>query len=169
MCKQEKRWELSLFWPKFIESFLNRKVIPLTKCWNLVTLGNPRNIYPICRIWIKTTPGACITKSFLQKAWLWLALLRGAGGWVPGHCYSVPYMKIPANNQVFFIKNVVAVAAYRSCRLWRWVKMSWIHDVLCDHHWTQCRHALSNTGHVAQVRVLEDSRRPPKSRWQDVR
>ena len=39
-------------------------------------------------------------------------------------------MKIPANNQVFFIKNVVAVAAYRSCRLWRWVKMSWIHDVL---------------------------------------
>ena len=36
----------------------------------------------------------------------------GAGGWVPGHCYSVPYMKIPANNQVFFIKNVVAVAAY---------------------------------------------------------
>ena len=72
-------------------------------------------------------------------------------------------MKIPANNQVFFIKNVVAVAAYRSCRLWRWVKMSWIHDVLCDHHWTQCRHALSNTGHVAQVRVLENSRRPPKS------
>ena len=63
-----------------------------------------------------------------------------------------------ANNQVFFIKNVVAVAAYRSCRLWRWVKMSWIHDVLCDHHWTQCRHALSNTGHVMQVRVLEDPR-----------
>ena len=95
--------------------------------------------------------------------------LRGAGGWVPGHCYSVPYMKIPANNQVFFIKNVVAVAAYRSCRLWRWVKMPWIHDVLCDHHWTQCWHALSNTGHVTQVRVLEDPRWPPKSRWQDVR
>ena len=32
----------------------------------------------------------------------------GAGGWVPGHCYSVPYMKIPAKNQVIFIKNVVA-------------------------------------------------------------
>ena len=59
-------------------------------------------------------------------------------------------MKIPANNQVFFIKNVVAVAAYRSCRLWRWVKMSWIHYVLYNHHWTQCRHALSNTSHVAQ-------------------
>ena len=39
-------------------------------------------------------------------------------------------MKIPANNQVFFIKIVVAVAAYRSCRLWRWVKMPWIHYVL---------------------------------------
>ena len=72
-------------------------------------------------------------------------------------------MKIPANNQVFFIKNVVAVAAYRSCRLWRWVKMSWIHDVLCDHHWTQCLHALSNTGHVAQVRVLENSRKLQKT------
>ena len=68
-----------------------------------------------------------------------------AGGWVPGHCYSVPYMKIPVNNQVIFIKNVVAVDAYRSCRLWRWVKMPWIHYVLCHHHWTQCRHALSNT------------------------
>ena len=43
---------------------------------------------------------------------------------VPGHCYSVPCMKIPANNKVIFIKNVVAVAAYRSCRLWRWEKMS---------------------------------------------
>ena len=42
------------------------------------------------------------------------------------------------------------MAAYRSCRLWRWVKMSWIHDVLYNHHWTQCRHALSNTSHVAQ-------------------
>ena len=61
-------------------------------------------------------------------------------------------MKIPASNQVFFIKNVVAVAAYRSCRLWRWVKMPWIHYVLCNHHWTQCRHALSNTSHVAQIR-----------------
>ena len=71
-------------------------------------------------------------------------------------------MKIPANNQVFFIKNVVAVAAYRSCRLWRWVKMPWIHDVFCDHHWTQCWHALSNTSHVTQVRVLEDPRWPPK-------
>ena len=46
--------------------------------------------------------------------------LSGAGGWVPGHCYSVPYMKIPANTQVIFIKNVVAVAAYRSCRCRRW-------------------------------------------------
>ena len=96
-------------------------------------------------------------------------LLSGAGGWVPGHCYSVPYMKIPANNQVIFIKNVVAVAAYRSCRLWRWVKMPWIHYVLCNHHWTQCRHALSNTSHVAQIRILEDPRRPPKRRWYDVR
>ena len=78
-------------------------------------------------------------------------------------------MKIPANNQVIFIKNVVAVAAYRSCRLWRWVKMPWIHYVLCNHHWTQCRHALSNTSHVAQVRILEDPRWPPKRRWQDVR
>ena len=93
----------------------------------------------------------------------------GAGGWVPDHCYSVPYMKIPANNQVIFIKNVVAVAAYRSCRLWRWVKMPWIHDVLCDHHWTQCRHAISYTRHVASVRILEDPRWPPKCRWQDVR
>ena len=72
----------------------------------------------------------------------------GAGGWVPGHCYSVPYMKIPAENQVIFIKDVVAVAAYRSCRLSRRVKMSWIHYLLCDHHWTQCRHAISDTGHV---------------------
>ena len=54
-------------------------------------------------------------------------------------------MKIPANNQVIFIKNIVAVAANRSCRLWRRVKMSWIH-YLCDHHWTQCRHAISDTG-----------------------
>ena len=66
-----------------------------------------------------------------------------------GHCYSVPYMKIPANNQVIFIKNVVTVAAYRSCRLWRRMKMSWIHYLLCDHHWIQCRHAISDTGHVA--------------------
>ena len=85
----------------------------------------------------------------------------GQVGWVPGHCYSVPYMKIPANNQVIFIKNVVAVAAYRSCRLLRWVKMPWIHYVLCNHHWTQCRHALSNTSHVAHVRILEDPRWDP--------
>ena len=78
-------------------------------------------------------------------------------------------MKIPAKNQVIFIKNVVAVAAYRSCRLWRWVKMPWIHYVLCNHHWTQCRHALSNTSHVAQIQILEHPRRPPKRRWQDVR
>ena len=52
-------------------------------------------------------------------------------------------MKIPAKNQVIFIKNVVAVAAYRSCRLWKRVKMSWIHYLLCDHHWTQCRQAIS--------------------------
>ena len=76
-------------------------------------------------------------------------------------------MKIPANNQVIFIKNVIAVAAYRSCRLWRWVKMSWIH-VLYNHHWTQCQHALSNTSHVAQKRILEHPGRPPKCRWQDV-
>ena len=78
-------------------------------------------------------------------------------------------MKIPANNQVIFIKNIIAVAAYRSCRLWRWVKMSWIHYVLYNHHWTQCQHALSNTSHVAQIRILEHPRRPPKRRWQDVR
>ena len=71
--------------------------------------------------------------------------------------------------QVIFIKNIVAVAAYRSCRLWRWVKMPWIHYVLCNHHWTQCRHALSDTSHVPQVRILEDPRWPPKCRWQDVR
>ena len=35
-------------------------------------------------------------------------------------------------NQVIFIKNVVAVAAYRSCRLWRSVKMPWIGlDCIC--------------------------------------
>ena len=97
------------------------------------------------------------------------AISSHRGRWVPGHCYSVPYMKIPANNQVFFIKNVVAVAAYRSCRLWRWVKIPWIHYMLCNHHWTQCRHALSNTSHVAQIRILEHPRRPPKRRCQDVR
>ena len=78
-------------------------------------------------------------------------------------------MKIPVNNQVIFIKNVIAVAAYRSCRLWRWVKMPWIHYVMCNHHWTQCRHALSNTSHVAQIRILENPWRPPKRRCQDDR
>ena len=47
--------------------------------------------------------------------------------------------------------------------------MSWIHYLLCDHHWTQCRHAISNTGHVTQIRILEDPRWPPKRCWQDVR
>ena len=61
------------------------------------------------------------------------------------------------------------MAAYRSCRLWRRVKMSWIHYLLCDHHWTQCRHAISDTGHVTQIRILEDPRWPPKRCWQDVR
>ena len=59
--------------------------------------------------------------------------------------------------------------AYRSCRLWRWVKMSWIHYVLCDHHWTQCWHALRYTGYVAKIWILENPRRPPKRCWQDVR
>ena len=39
----------------------------------------------------------------------------------------------------------------------------------CDHHWTQCRHAISDTGHVTQIRILEDPRWPPKRCWQDVR
>ena len=43
----------------------------------------------------------------------------GTVGGVPGHCYSMPCMKIPAINQVIIIKHVVAVATYRLCRLWR--------------------------------------------------
>ena len=63
-------------------------------------------------------------------------------------------MKIPANNQVIFIKNVVAVAAYKSCRLWRWVKMPWIHYVVqppldpvltCHQRYKPCR-AGTNSG-----------------------
>ena len=27
--------------------------------------------------------------------------------------------------------------------------MSWIHNLLCDHHWTQSRHAISNTTQLA--------------------
>ena len=92
-----------------------------------------------------------------------------SAGQVGGFLAPVPYMKIPVNNQVICIKNVVAVAAYRSCRLWSWVKMPWIHYVLCNHHWTQCRHALSNTSHVTQIQILEHPRRPPKRRCQDVR
>ena len=85
--------------------------------------------------WRRTTSSGSRTSSPSSIAYTVFAerpLLSGTGGWVPGHCYSVPYMKIPANNQVMFIKNVVAVAAYRSCRLWRRVKMSWIHYLLCD-------------------------------------
>ena len=103
-------------------------------------------------------PAQSTTSAYRSLDFAERPLLSGAGGWVPGHCYSIPYMKIPPNNQVIFIKNVVAVAAYRSCRLWRWVKMSWIHYVLCNHHWTQCRHAISDTSHVAQVQILEDPR-----------
>ena len=73
----------------------------------------------------------------------------GDGGRIPGHCNSMPYMKILANNQVIFIKHAVAVAAYRFCRLWRWEKMSWIHDLLSDHYRTQCWHPISNAGHIA--------------------
>ena len=58
-------------------------------------------------------------------------------------------MKIPVNNQVIFIKNVVAVAAYCSCRLWRWVKMPWIHYMLCDHHWTTAGPSLAGPSTVA--------------------
>ena len=43
----------------------------------------------------------------------------GTVGEFPGHCYSMPCMKIPAINQVIIIKHVVAVATYRLCRLWR--------------------------------------------------
>ena len=66
-------------------------------------------------------------------------------------------MKIPAIKQVIFINHVVAVAAYRSCRLWRWEKMSWNHKVLCDHYRTQCWHPISDAGHVVQIWILEDS------------
>ena len=78
-------------------------------------------------------------------------------------------MKIPAQNQVIFIKNIVAVAAYRSCRLLRWERMSWIQDLLCDHHWTKRGHSISDTSHVSQIGILEDSWRPPKRSWQNVR
>ena len=91
------------------------------------------------------------------------------GGWVPGHCYSMPCMKIPAINQVIIIKHVVAVATYRLCRLWRWVKMSWIHYLLSDHDMTQCWHPISNAGHIAQIRILKDPWRPPIRHWQNVR
>ena len=68
-----------------------------------------------------------------------------------------------------FIKHAVAVAAYRSCRLWRWEKMSWIHDMLCDHYGTQCWHPIINAGHIAQIWILEDSWQPPISCRQNVR
>ena len=96
-------------------------------------------------------------------------LLSGEGGWVPSHCYSVPYMKIPANNQVIFIKHSVAMAAYRSCRLWRRVKRSWCKCMLSNHDRTQCSHAIRYAAHISKTWLLEYPRWPPEHSWQDVR
>ena len=110
-------------------------------------ISNNEIVSPFCSASSRTSTEHHIHLSFTRFS---LSDLFSAvkGGWVPGLCYYVAYMKIPANNQVIFIKNVVAMAAYRSCRLWRRVKMSLIHYLLCDHHWTLCRHAISDTGHV---------------------
>ena len=80
-----------------------------------------------------------------------------------------PYMKMPAINQVIFIKHVLALAAYRSCRIWRWEKMSWIHYLLSDHYRTQCRRPISNAGHSVQIEILGDTWQPPICHWQNVR
>ena len=73
--------------------------------------------------------------------------MRQAGGFLatatPFHTWR--YQLI---TRYIFIKNVIAVAAYRSCGLRRWEKMSWIYD-LCNHHWTQSWHPISDTGHVS--------------------
>ena len=59
-----------------------------------------------------------------------LLFLGGDGGRVPGHWYSMPYMKIPAINQVIFIKHVLA--RYRFCQPFKrsWRKLFFIRCML---------------------------------------